>query len=160
MRQASAWLKEVTAAINNDQVGSIVTVSLKQASLGLRIPQESLRRLGQRGQSLGINVRGESLTVKLLPSQSDRRQAYRFLYGLIQAAHQGGGDEILAIQAPPPLLTEMPKLKETLAVLRQGGYLPDEDIRLLSLQLMVYYETLNDKSNLPHWQNVLGSVAG
>lgn len=159
--KTAAWRRgEIVSMIHWGEAGAKASMPLDIAALCLGWPKESLEKLGERRQKLGISVTKQTLTVEILPRSSDRKAAYEFFYGLIQAAHQGAADKVLAVpQALQTLLKELPELKEDIEVLQSGNYLPDEELRLLSLHLMAYYGSLGDKSNLPHWRNVLSSVS-
>jgi len=99
---------------------------------------------------LGVAVENKMATIKLFGNSSQQREAYSFLYGLIQGLRDGRADLFLKTQKAPSLLTaENPDLEETIGILKEGRYdFPDEELAALHLQLWGRWQSLTDKTDL------------
>jgi len=150
MRQAGENLGRIRKIVEEGRSEKQVTFPLSEAALTLRIPKRALADLEKRGQVLGVAVENEMVTIKLFGNISQQREAYSFLYGLVQTLRDGRTDLFLKNQKAPLLLTtENPDFEETLAVIKEGKYdLPDEDIAALHLQLWGRWQSLTDKTDL------------
>lgn len=158
MRRSARHWQEVAQMVDLGGMGKKVTFPIREASLALRIPQENLRRMGQRGQSLGIEVRGPSVEVILKGSEIDRKKAYRFLYGFVQNLDKPAalGRFLETNKIPPELLTVIPDFRETVEVAKKSA-LPDEDYALLAVETYTLWLSLKDKSGLPNPLQVLAN---
>lgn len=89
-------------------------------------------------------------TIKLFGNSSQQKEAYSFLYSLVQSLRDGRTDLLLKTQKAPLLLTaENPDLEETIAIIKEGKCnLPDEDLAALHLQLWGRWQSLTDKTDL------------
>ena len=150
MRRAGENLEKISKLIKEGRPEKQVTFPLAEAALTLRIPERVLTGLEEKGQVLGVAVENEMATIKLFGNISQQREAYSFLYGLVQSLRDGRADLFLKIQKAPLLLTaENPELEETLAVIEEGKCdLPDEDLAALHLQLWGHWQSLADKTDL------------
>ncbi len=150
MRQASENLGKIRKIIEEGRPEKLVTFPLSEAALTLRIPKGALAGLEEKGQVLGVTVENKMATIKLFGNISQQKEAYLFLYGLVQSLRDDRADLFLKTQKAPLLLTtENPDLEETLAVIKKGKCgLPDEDIAALHLQLWGRWQSLTDKIDL------------
>ena len=150
MRRAGENLGRIRKIIEEGRPEEQVTFPLSEAALTLRIPESTLADLKEKGEVLGVAVENEMVTIKLFGSVSQQREAYSFLYGLVQSLRDGRADLFLKTQKAPLLLTaENPDFEETLAVAKEGKCdLPDEDLAALHLQLLGRWQSLTDKTGL------------
>ncbi|MGI6775727.1 MAG: hypothetical protein ACOX5S_00265 [Patescibacteria group bacterium] len=150
MRRAGENLGKIRKIVEEGRPEKQVTFPLSEAALTLRIPKRVLAGLEERGQVLGVAVENEMATIKLFGNISQQREAYSFLYGLIQGLRDGRADLFLKTQKAPLLLTaENPDLGETIGILKEGKYdFPDEELTALHLQLWGRWQSLTDKTNL------------
>ena len=150
MRRTGENLRRIRKIVEEGRTEKQVTFPLSEATLTLRIPKRALAGLEKRGQVLGVAVENEMVTIKLFGNISQQREAYSFLYGLVQSLRDGRADLLLKTQKAPLLLTaENPDFEETLAVIKKGKYdLFDEDIAALHLQLWGHWQSLTDKTDL------------
>ena len=150
MRRAGENLGKIRKIVEEGRPEKQVTFPLSEAALTLRIPQQTLASLEERGQVLGVTVEREMATIKLFGNISQQREAYSFLYGLVQSLRDGRADLFLKTQKAPLLLTaENPDLGETIGILKEGKYdFPDEELTALHLQLWGRWQSLTDKTNL------------
>jgi hypothetical protein len=150
MRRAGENLGRIRKIIEEGRSEKQVTFPLNEAALTLRIPKRVLAGLEEKGQILGVAVENEMATIKLFGSVSQQREAYSFLYGLIQGLRDGRADLFLKTQKAPSLLTaENPDLEETIGILKEGRYdFPDEELAALHLQLWGRWQSLTDKTDL------------
>jgi hypothetical protein len=150
MRRAGENLGKIRKIVEEGRPEKQVTFPLSEAALTLRIPKRVLAGLEERGQVLGVAVENEMATIKLFGNISQQREAYSFLYGLVQSLRDGRADLFLKTQKAPLLLTaENPDLGETIGILKEGKYdFPDEELTALHLQLWGRWQSLTDKTNL------------
>ena len=150
MRRAGEHLGKIRKIVEEGRPEKQVTFPLSEAALTLRIPKRVLAGLEERGQVLGVAVENEMATIKLFGNISQQREAYSFLYGLVQSLRDGRADLFLKTQKAPLLLTaENPDLGETIGILKEGKYdFPDEELTALHLQLWGRWQSLTDKTNL------------
>ena len=150
MRRAGENLGKIRKIVEEGRPEKQVTFPLSEAALTLRIPKRVLAGLEERGQVLGVAVENEMATIKLFGNISQQREAYSFLYGLVQSLRDGRADLFLKTQKAPLLLTaENPDLGETIGILKEGKYdFPDEELTALHLQLWGRGQSLTDKTNL------------
>jgi len=150
MRQAGENLGRIRKIVEEGRPEKQVTFPLSEAALTLRIPKRALANLEEKGQVLGVAVENEMVTIKLFGSVSQQREAYSFLYGLVQSLRDGRADLLLKTQKAPLLLTaENPDLEETIGILKEGRYdFPDEELAALHLQLWGRWQSLTDKTDL------------
>lgn len=150
MRRAGENLGKIRKIVEEGRPEKQVTFPLSEAALTLRIPKRVLADLEERGQVLGVAVENEMATIKLFGNISQQREAYSFLYGLVQSLRDGRADLFLKTQKAPLLLTaENPDLEETIGVLKEGKYdFPDEELTALHLQLWGRWQSLTDKTDL------------
>jgi len=150
MRRAGENLGRIRKIIEEGRPEKQITFPLSEAALTLRIPKRALAGLEKRGQVLGVAVENEMVAIKLFGSVSQQREAYSFLYGLIQGLRDGRADLLLKTQKAPLLLTaENPDLEETIGILKEGRYdFPDEELAALHLQLWGRWQSLTDKTDL------------
>ena len=150
MRRAGENLGRIRKIIKEGRPEKQVTFPLSEAALTLRIPKRALANLEEKGQVLGVAVENEMVTIKLFGSVSQQREAYSFLYGLVQSLRDGRADLLLKTQKAPLLLTaENPDLEETIGILKEGRYdFPDEELAALHLQLWGRWQSLTDKTDL------------
>ena len=158
MRQAGENLEKIKKVIEKGKTEKAIAFPLNEAALILRIPQKTLKNLEERGQALGVSVEKEIVTIKLFGGLSQQREAYSFLYGLVQSLRSSRADLFLKTQkAPLFLTTENPDLEETIGVLKKGKCdLPDEDVAALHLQLWGRWQSLADKTDLFPPEKVFG----
>lgn len=160
MDQAEKARQEIIGVISEGETGRQVFFSLDVASLLFRVDRETLLKMGQRGQELGVSIKGERVAVALSGGEVERRQSYRFFYGLLQAVKQGAGETFLAVQTQPSSLKEIPGIEETLAVIKKGKCdLPDEEMLRLQIHLLGNWLSLKDKSDLPAPEVVFSSLS-
>lgn len=150
MRRAGENLGKIRKIVEEGRPEKQVTFPLSEAALTLRIPKRVLAGLEERGQVLGVSVENEMATIKLFGNISQQREAYSFLYGLVQSLRDGRADLFLKTQKAPLLLTaENPDLGETIGILKEGRYdFPDEELTALHLQLWGRWQSLTDKTDL------------
>ena len=150
MRRAGENLGKIRKIVEEGRPEKQVTFPLSEAALTLRIPKRVLAGLEERGQVLGVAVENEMATIKLFGNISQQREAYSFLYGLVQSLRDGRADLFLKTQKAPLLLTaENPDLGETIGILKEGKYdFPDEELTALHLQLWGRWQSLTDKADL------------
>lgn len=158
MKRAAEGLGEVVRVVEYGEAGKKVILPIRNASLALRIPQETLRRMGYKSQGLEIGVKGNSVEIILRGSEASRRQAYLFLYSFVQNLdHPAVLKEILAErEIPRELLSAIEDFAETVAVAKKG-VLPDEDVRFLALATYSLFHSLKNRSDLPNPLKVLGN---
>jgi hypothetical protein len=156
MAKAIEALREVVEVVDEGKAGATVLMPLEQATLVFRIPEASLQKMRERKQELGISVVDEKVEVKLYGGETQRREAYDFLYGLTQHSLLGTAPEFLAIQEiPPSLKEEFPRIEGIIG----GGVLTDVDLTLLRLHLEALWRGLRDKEGLYPPEQALPSVA-
>jgi len=150
MQQAGRHLKNIKEAIDQGQSGTTIALPLEEAALTLRIPAQTLENLKKRDQALGVSVKENQVIVKLQGNPHQQREAYSFLYGLIQSLKTSQADKFLKTQKTPSSLTEeIPSFDETLAIVEGGKYdLSEEDLVALHLQLQARWSSLSDKTDL------------
>lgn len=150
MRRAGENLGKIRKIVEEGRPEKQITFPLSEAALTLRIPKRVLAGLEERGQVLGVAVENEMATIKLFGNISQQREAYSFLYGLVQSLRDGRADLFLKTQKAPLLLTaENPDLEETIGILKEGKYdFPDEELTALHLQLWGRWQSLTDKADL------------
>lgn len=150
MRRAGENLGKIRKIVEEGRPEKQITFPLSEAALTLRIPKRVLAGLEERGQVLGVAVENEMATIKLFGNISQQREAYSFLYGLVQSLRDGRADLFLKTQKAPLLLTaENPDLGETIGILKEGRYdFPDEELTALHLQLWGRWQSLTDKTDL------------
>ena len=155
-------LLAVTKLIEDNDGSRIVKMPLNKGSQFLRIKRETLEKMSQQGRGLEIGIVGEEMTVRLIGSDKRRRNAYRYLYILLQVLKQGEGNRVLKYlpSIPEILKEEIPQIEEIVNVARAGYCdLPDEDLRPLQVYLGACWLSIKDQSNLPNPDNVLNSLA-
>jgi len=150
MRQASQNLGEIAGTIDRGRSGTTIAFPLSQAALILRIPTQTLENLQKREQVLGISIKQDIVTIELRGNPRQQKEAYSFLYGLIQNYKDGRAGLFLKTKkVPDSLAKEDPDLGETIAVIKKGKCdLPEEDLAVLHLQLWGRWQSLRDKSGL------------
>ncbi len=150
MCQIGEDLGKIRKIIDEGKPGSEVFFPLNEASLILRIPKKTLENLAEGGQTLGVSATKETVAIKLRGNLSQQREAYSFLYGLVQSLKDSRADLFLKNQEAPLLLTEgNPDFEETIAVIKKGKYdLSDEELAALHLQLWGHWQSLVDKADL------------
>lgn len=161
MRAASQALKKVIEIVDQGEAGRFVSMPLENASLALRMSAESLRLMGERGQRLGISVKDSRVVVRLLAGPTESKDAYQFLYGLMQSVFDDQARLFLEeLETPPILLKEIPALEETTEVIREGKCsLPPEELKVLGIHLLLRWAALRDREGLFPPANVLSSLS-
>lgn len=159
MRRAMETLKDVADVIDRGEEGATVSMPLNEAAFAFRIEVDTFRKMGEREQELGISVVDERVVVKLYGGETERREAYQFLFGLTQSIPQGTTSVFLeSREVPPNLLEKTPGVKGIIEVLK-GSALPDEDLVLLQIHLGTLWVGLRNRAGLPDPAEVFSAVA-
>lgn len=157
MFEAIEARRDLVEEIERGETGTRVTMKLPVASLVFRIAEETFKKLARHEQQLQMSVRGKYLVAELIPSERKRREIYVAFYTAVAGALPGHAGEVLSMPGlSEDLAREMPELVESIEGL-QAGLLTDEELKLLHFKLAAYYESLKDKSDLPHWSLAIQS---